>query len=424
VDVATGGLVLIVISDKERPTEERPMDRPTRTRAIALTLAATALLATVGTRPSAAAPSPGFYATPTELSQLKPGAVIRTEPETSFLPTLDGFSKAYRVLYRSTGQLGKPVAVSGMVFVPKGRAPKGGWPVVAWDHGTSGVGDQCNPSRWPDMYDGGQWDLYADQIDGLLKQGYVVTASDYEGLGTDGLHTYLLTDALGRATIDAVRAARAIVPAASARWAAIGHSEGGQAAIGAGELVSTYGKGLTYVGAVGYAPSQHLEDGVTAIASDKFSAPYLGYMAVGMRSIYPTFDYANFVGPLYADRMDQAETHCFDEWFYLDNLGLNPTPANALDPDWASDPTVQRYFDLSVVGQRKGAGPVLVLQGTGDGLYATYDRFLGDICSTGTAVHGITYRNISHDHVLPQGQADALSWLADRCAGRAAPNDC
>jgi hypothetical protein len=85
---------------------------------------------------------------------------------------------------------------------------------------------------------------------------------------------------------------------------------------------------------------------------------------------------------------------------------------------------VQRYFDLSVVGQRKGAGPVLVLQGTGDGLYATYMQFLADICATGTKVHGITYANISHDHVLVQGMADALSWLADRFAGRPAPSDC
>jgi hypothetical protein len=382
--------------------------------------------AVVTTAPiSSASPSEGFYTNvPSNLAKFKPGAVIRSEPESTFLPTLDGQSAAYRILYRSTGELGGPVAVGGMVFVPKGKAPRGGWPIVAWDHGTSGVGDQCNPSRWPDMYDGGQWDLYADQIDELLKDGYVVTASDYEGLGTDGLHTYLLTDALGRATIDAVRAARVVVPSTSSRWAAIGHSEGGQAAIGAGELAATYGKGLTYVGAVGYAPAQHLEDGVEAIAGDKFSAPYLAYMAVGMRSIDASFDYASFVGPLYSGQMAHVEAACFDEWFYIDNFGVNPTPETALSPNWASDPTVQRYFDLSVVGQRKGAGPVLVLQGTGDGLYATYMQFLADICATGTKVHGITYANISHDHVLVQGMADALSWLADRFAGRPAPSDC
>ena len=397
-------------------------------RKIAASMVAVAalLVALVATAPiSGASPSEGFYTNvPSNLAKLKPGALIRSEPESTFLPTLDGQSAAYRIAYRSTGQLGGPVMVSGMVFVPKGKSPRGGWPVVAWNHGTSGVGDQCNPSRWPDMYDGGQWDLYADQIDELLKRGYVVTATDYEGLGTTGLHTYLQTDGLGRAVIDGVKAARSLVPGTSSKWAAIGHSEGGQASLGAGELSATYGKGLTYVGAVGYAPSQHLEEAVVPIASDKFAAPYLAYMAVGMRSIDPAFEYANFVGPLYADRMADAEEHCFDEWFYLDNLGVNPTPSTALDADWASDPTVQRYLEQSVVGQRRAAAPILVLQGTGDGLYATYDAFLGEICATGSIVHGITYPNISHDHVLPQGQADALSWLADRFAGRPAPSDC
>lgn len=372
-----------------------------------------------------ASPSAGFYTNlPANLAKLKLGALIRSEPETDFLPTLDGESAAYRILYRSTGQLGGPVAVSGMVFVPNGKAPRSRWPIVAWNHGTSGVGDQCNPSRWPDLYDDGQWDLYLDQVDNLLKQGYLVVATDYEGLGTPGLHTYLQTDGLARAVIDGVRAARNLVPNTSARWAAIGHSEGGQASIGAGELAASYGKGLTYLGAVAYAPSQHLELAIDGIAGDKFSAPYLAYMAVGMRSIDPGFDYSRFVGPLYASRMSDAETHCFDEWFYLDNLGSNPTPATALAPGWASDPTVQTYLRNATVGQRKGAGPILVLQGTGDGLYATYDRFLADICATGTKVHGITYPNISHDHVLVKGGPDALTWLADRFAGRPAPNDC
>jgi hypothetical protein len=295
---------------------------------------------------------------------------------------------------------------------------------VAWDHGTSGVGDACAPSKWPDLYDNGLWDLYLDQVDDLLSEGYVVAATDYEGLGTAGLHTYLQTDGLGRATIDGVRAARQVVPNASSKWATVGHSEGGQAAIGAGELAASYGKGLTYVGAVAYAPAQHLELGIEAVAADKFSAPYLAYVAVGMRAIDPGFDYSNFVGPLYSERMADAEEHCWDEWFVIDNYGVNPTPETALNPSWASHPTVQDYLENATVGQRSGAAPVLVLQGTADGLYRTYEQFIADICATGTPVHGITYRNISHDHVLPMGWVDARNWLRDRFAGRPAPNDC
>jgi hypothetical protein len=395
--------------------------RSLKTSAVAIA----ATFALIGGSAALAAPSEGFYSdVPSNLSRLKPGTLIKSESESTFLPTLSHHSAAYRIMYRSTGHLGSAVAVSGMVFVPQGRAPRGGWPIVAWDHGTSGVGDQCNPSRWPDLYDGGRWDLYLDQVDNLLAEGYVVTATDYEGLGTPGLHTYLQTNGLGRAVIDGVRAARQLVPNTSSRWATIGHSEGGQASIGAGELAATYGKGLTLVGSAAYAPAQHLELAVEVIASDKFSAPYLAYMAVGMRSIDPEFGYARFVGPLYADRMTDAEEHCFDEWFFIDNYGVNPSVETALNPNWATDPTVQRWFDNATVGQRPGAAPILVLQGTGDGLFATYDLFLDEICATGTAVHGITYNRISHDHVLVHGWADARDWLRERFAGRPAPNDC
>jgi pimeloyl-ACP methyl ester carboxylesterase len=243
------------------------------------------------------------------------------------------------------------------------------------------------------------------------------------------MHTYLNTDAEARAMIDGVVAThgvvatRALVPSAGTKWAAVGHSQGGQAAIGSGELAAR-AKGLTYVGAVGFAPAQHLMEGIEAIASDKFSAPYLAYMAVGMRATHPGFDYARFVGPLYADRMATAETHCFDEWFYLDNLGLNPTPETALNPGWSQDAAVLEYFAASDIGLRHGAGPVLYLQGTSDGLYATYDAFIGDLCGSGTPVHGISYTNVSHDRVLDTGWADTRTWLADRFAGRPAPSDC
>ena len=36
--------------------------------------------------------------------------------------------------------------MTGMVAVPNGTAPAGGWPVVTWGHGTNGMADVCAPS--------------------------------------------------------------------------------------------------------------------------------------------------------------------------------------------------------------------------------------------------------------------------------------
>jgi hypothetical protein len=51
------------------------------------------------------------------------------------------------VLYTQVGVRGRLVAVSGIVSVPKGRAPKRGWPVLTYAHGTTGIADACAPSR-------------------------------------------------------------------------------------------------------------------------------------------------------------------------------------------------------------------------------------------------------------------------------------
>ena len=56
-----------------------------------------------------------------------PGTLIRYEPM-AFAPA---GAQAYRVLYRSTGMHGEPIAVSGVIVVPPGPASEGGRPIVA-----------------------------------------------------------------------------------------------------------------------------------------------------------------------------------------------------------------------------------------------------------------------------------------------------
>ena len=92
---------------------------------------------------------------------------------------LGAAGKAYLVLYRSTGLDGKPIAVSGTVQLPKGRAPARGWPVVSWAHGTTGIADRCAPSRVP------AYSSYVyPEFNAWLRAGYALASTDYEGLGT------------------------------------------------------------------------------------------------------------------------------------------------------------------------------------------------------------------------------------------------
>src|SRR5690349_21540446 len=128
----------------------------------------------------------------------EPGSIIRIEP----MRGAPMGASAFRVLYRSRDQNRDAIAVSGVIVVPRGNAPRGGRPVVAWAHGTTGIARKCAPSLRPSIYQ------TIHGLRDLLARGYVVTATDYPGLGTVGPHPYLIGVSEGRAVLDSVRAAR------------------------------------------------------------------------------------------------------------------------------------------------------------------------------------------------------------------------
>ncbi len=118
----------------------------------------------------------------------QPGQLLRSEP----LPREASLSEAQeniRILYSSTDGVGgsAPIVVSGAVFIPKGKPPAGGWPVVAWAHGTLGVADGCAPS-WAGR-------AYRDvaYLNRWLDEGFAVVATDYQGVGVPGPNPALNT---------------------------------------------------------------------------------------------------------------------------------------------------------------------------------------------------------------------------------------
>jgi hypothetical protein len=83
------------------------------------------------------------------------------------------------VLYSERSPQGAKDAVSGSVSVPKGKPPKGGWPVITWAHGTTGVADICAPSRdgLDPSANTGESYLNTD-LNAWLQAGYAVMRTD------------------------------------------------------------------------------------------------------------------------------------------------------------------------------------------------------------------------------------------------------
>jgi pimeloyl-ACP methyl ester carboxylesterase len=196
-----------------------------------------------------------FYLPPSPLPA-EPGTVIRTEPLGVEVPG----ATALRILYTSARPDGTPAASSGMIFIPTSPAPVGGRPVVAWAHGTLGMGDACAPSRSDNpLGDTANW------LDQMISLGYVVVATDYTGFGTPGPNLYLVGQAEARDVVNSVRAARNIADAhAGTDWIVWGHSQGGHSALWTGHLAKDLAPELTLKAVAAAAPAAELSDIIDA----------------------------------------------------------------------------------------------------------------------------------------------------------------
>ncbi|MFI5499254.1 alpha/beta hydrolase family protein [Nocardia asteroides] len=274
-----------------------------------LSVAVAAVVAAGGATTVAVAPAAAESST-------TPGSIRSIEPLAAEL-WLPGAAGAQRVTYWSTGSGGRPALSSGAYFVPEGTPPAGGWPVIAWAHGTSGLADHCAPSLMGPALPERDRPYLAT----WLSRGYAVAASDYVGLGTPGPHPYLDVEVEAHSVVDMVRAARAADPAISTRWAVVGQSQGGGAAIGTARYATEFGGAdLDYRGAVATGAPAYLENillplgpGVPPTALPAGLTSYVFYILAGLRHAHPELDIDAYLTPLGRSFVDNAENQCTDE---------------------------------------------------------------------------------------------------------------
>jgi pimeloyl-ACP methyl ester carboxylesterase len=332
--------------------------------------------------------------------------------------------RAWRVLYHSGTVTGDDVVVSALVLVPPGRQPRGGWPVVAWAHGTTGVTSQCAPSLSADL---GHDPSAVAELRGLVRHGFAVVASDYPGLGTPGVHPYLIGQANANATIDAVTSAHKVAPSAlSRRWVVVGHSQGGQTALFVAQDASRRAPRWDYRGAVALAPASHL-DALVALAEvthDPTDQAYLIYAIDGLGTVDPSIQVNQL---LTADA--QTVTHdlidgCIDQ-ITEDLTNRQVSQVLAADPA-AIDRLRSELGRYDNPDQQPADGPVLVTQGTTDTdvpVGAT-DGLVTQLCGLGDHIQYRRYDGLDHEAVVSGSLPDVTNWINDRIEARDTPNTC
>ena len=380
---------------------------------------------TVGLRLFNQFPSSGGAPAPVASAELggeEPGALVTATTMPGVTRTFEGRAlRAARVVYRSTsGGDETPTVVSGSVFTPRGQAPDGGWPVVALGHGTLGIDGQCAPSLSPSLLG------LVNSVRVLVRLGYAVALPDYEGLGVKGVHPYSDSATAGRNMIDAVRALRRTFPDVSARWAALGDSQGGGAAWAADELARTYAPDLQMVGAVASAPSADISGLVDKAAAGTLTSeqrPIMQLVVESLARLHPDLDRDDYRRGAAAHYWNVL-TDCTPDAAYRRAQAIEQLGARDFMPrDEQAADELRALLEDWALPQRPLSAPLYVFYGGRDP-YIDAEWTTAAIeraCALGGQV------TVRFDPEAGHNPADALSmidWIADRFDGDPVPDDC
>lgn len=405
-------------------------------------------------------PVPAFYAA---VGAMKPagklGQVIARERVAT---SLSG-AIAWRIAYISSDMADNKTISTGLVIIPKGKPPKGGRPVMSWAHGTTGTAQSCGPSQVVDpaaalneyfLPNGNSWTDYGvPAVAEFIKAGYVVVATDYQGLGGPGKHQYQLVETQARDSINAIRAAGSMKETGASHKAIIyGWSQGAGAAIAAASSPDDLAQkgtafdGIDLLGAVAMAPpdfrtlappgelSDAASQAMIAQISKSFSNSVGNFnhlvMALwGAQAAYPdklklsdmfTDEGVKFVDEVMSNKCvhgaSDAITYSYGDQF---TSLLRPDPVNA--KAWA-----QTLID-SAGPDVKPVAPVMIYWGTKDTVVppVMHKLYREHMCQLGGNITRVQLAgDLTHFATPAASQPLYLPWIADRVAGKPAPDGC
>lgn len=356
-----------------------------------------------------------FYAAPDPVpGDDDHGTLLRYQP----VDDLDvGGATAWRIMYVSESLEGDPIVVTGTALVPPGEAPSGGRPVLTIAHGTSGIADECAPSKRPTATE-------LSLMGPFVDAGYLVVLSDYEGLGTPGRHPYLVGESEGRGVLDAAVAARDLPDAdAGDQLSIFGYSQGGHGALWAGQLAADWAPGYELVGTVAGAPATELPVIVSAAGSLPI-AGFLYMIIAGFAEAYPEADPALVLTPAGEAELPQVDEGCVGD--VIRHFAGAPN-AELLKPGLAS---VEPWADLEAAndpGRVATDSPILIVHSAADDVVpaALSQALVQRMCAEGQLVERRVYdKGQGHVQAVPDAVSDAFEWLQQRAAGDAPASTC
>jgi pimeloyl-ACP methyl ester carboxylesterase len=360
-----------------------------------------------------AGPAGDAFYTPPPGDPGKPGTLIWSREFTAPSGTI-----GRTILYWSLSATGKPIPVSGVVIAPANSTAKTP-DVIAWAHGTVGMGDQCAPSKA--FAAGTAPELAFAPL--VTQTNAVFVATDYEGLGPAGDPAYLVGRSEGQGVLDAARAVQQlnIGPTPSSSILLWGHSQGGGAAAWAAELAPKYAPELKIVGAMLGAPAGELTFGNLSKATDASQIGYALAGIAGLKASYPELNVDDVLNDKGKELLSKVVAACDAAPVAAGVKGADlVTPGSATAPGWAD-----RIAENNPA-QTATSIPLFIYHGDADTTVPVEvsAAMQTKYCKLGVISQRKVYPGKGHVDVIPAALTDLLAFATTRWAGGPPTNSC
>lgn len=344
------------------------------------------------------------------------GELVRSEPLGVSVPNGTGM----RILYRTQRADGSKTFSSGMVFIPNSSLGNDSRQIVAWAHGTIGMGSQCAPSRLENPIGNLDW------IGLMMQRGWVVTATDYAGLGTPGVEGYLVGGDEARDVLNSVRAARQIPSAKAGNdFAVWGHSQGGHSALFTASQAAGYSPEINLIATVASAPAAELQ----ALLDEQYGTPIdwvIGPEAVvAWPANYPNLNTNDVLTSVGQKNYQKIANQC------ITSAALEGIVRNKLNQQFFSTNITNVAAWNSVVKAQaaptlKPNQPLMVAESLTDQVVLpnTTALYIQNACKSGSNLTTLWLNNVGHIQLQSVISPAVINWIGDRFANKPTSPTC
>ena len=354
----------------------------------------------------------------------QPGKLLREEALLDH-QSVPGAAKNVRLLYTSTDGLDETtiLAVSGALFLPDGEPPKEGWPIILWSHGTVGIADHCAPS-WT-----GYVPFHQEYLGQWLSQGFAILASDYQGLGTEGIHPYLATQPAAYSNLDLLRAMKKSKYNLSDKVVVVGQSQGASAAIATAAYAESYAPDLSILGVVATGVPFFSPEAIVALQQarpkDRVD-PMLGYNFLALtlvEQLLPDFSLEDYVFDSVIPTARAVADVCNRDMrarITEEKLSYNSTFKKS------PEEPLKTAFGAMGIPTLKLPAPIYVGVGAldKDTPPKMQANFISKACTSGSQIQAVLYQGHDHLSVLNHSTKDSIPFVKNLFIGNLPSSNC